>query len=232
VVLGYNVVMEQKKHISALIISLAVVVFGIIFSYSAYNFSKLGSYVEVKGLSERIVKADTATWTIGFDVKANNINALYAEIDKNKKTIETFLVDKGFEVAEINMAPVNVYQDTYKEALFRYNAMAQLSLYTKKVDAVKEASKNTLPLLEKGIVMTNSNVMFEFSDINSIKPAMLSEAILNAKASAGEFAKASGAKVGGIARANQGVIDISEKDPGSPEYKKIRVVSTVRFILK
>lgn len=224
--------MEQKRYVSAIIISLAVVLFGVIFALSAYSFSKYGSYVEVKGLSERIVKADTATWTIGFDVKANNITGLYAEIDRNKKTIESFLIEKGFEVSEINMAPVNIYQDTYKEALFRYNAMAQLSLYTKKVDAVKEASKNTLPLLEKGIVMTNSNVSFEFSDINSIKPEMLSEAIQNAKASALEFANASGAKVGGIARANQGVIDINEKDPGSPEYKKVRVVSTVRFILK
>ncbi|MFM7089051.1 MAG: SIMPL domain-containing protein [Candidatus Paceibacterota bacterium] len=224
--------MEQKRYVSALIISLAVVLFGVIFALSAYSFSKYGSYVEVKGLSERIVKADTATWTMGFDVKANNINALYAEIDRNKKTIESFLIEKGFESTEINMAPVNIYQDTYKDALFRYNAMAQLSLYTNKVDAVKEASKNTLPLLEKGIVMTSSNVSFEFSDINSIKPEMLSEAIQNAKTSAFEFAKASGSKVGGIARANQGVIDINEKDPGSPEYKKVRVVSTVRFILK
>lgn len=224
--------MEQKNYFGAIIISLAVVIFGAIFAYSAFSFSKYGSYVEVKGLSERIVKADTATWTIGFDVKANNITALYAEIDRNKKTIESFLIEKGFDASEINMAPVNIYQDTYKEALFRYNAMAQLSLYTKKVDAVKEASKNTLPLLEKGIVMTNSNVSFEFSDINSIKPEMLSEAIENAKSSAAEFAKASGAGVGGIARANQGVIDITEKDPGSPEYKKVRVVSTVRFILK
>ncbi|MFN4181361.1 MAG: SIMPL domain-containing protein [Candidatus Paceibacteria bacterium] len=224
--------MEQKRYVSALIISLAVVLFGAMFALSAYSFSKYGSYVEVKGLSERIVKADTATWTIGFDVKSNNITALYAEVDRNKKTIESFLLEKGFEISEINMAPVNIYQDTYREALFRYNAMAQISLYTKKVDAVKEASKNTLPLLEKGIVMTNSGVHFEFSDINSIKPEMLSEAIQNAKASASEFANASGAKVGGIARANQGVIDISEKDPGSPEYKKVRVVSTVRFILK
>lgn len=224
--------MENKHHRGAFIISIAIVVFALIFSYSAYNFSKFGSYVEVKGLSERIVKADTATWTMGFEVKSNNIDNLYAEIEKNKNTIESFLTDKGFDLSEINMAPVQIYQDTYRDALFRYNASAQLSLYTNKVDQVKETSKNTLPLLQKGIVMTQSYVNFEFSDINSIKPEMLSEAISNAKVSAGEFAKAAGSKVGGIARANQGVIDISEKDPGSPEYKKIRVVSTLRFLLK
>lgn len=224
--------MENKKYISALILSLGVVVFALIFAYSAFSFSKLGSYVEVKGLSERIVKADTATWTIGFDVKSNNIESLYSEIEKNKSTIEAFLIERGFEATEINMAPVNVYQDTYREALFRYNATAQISLYTNKTDQVKEASKNTLPLLQKGIVMNQSYVNFELSDINSIKPEMLEEAITNAKVSAEEFAKASGSSVGNISRANQGVISISEKDPGSPEYKKVRVVSTVRFLLR
>jgi len=35
-----------------------------------------------------------------------------------------------------------------------------------------------------------------------------------------------------VSRGNQGVFDITDKDPGSPEYKKIRVVSTLRFLLK
>ncbi len=225
--------MENSKGFSGgLYIGLAIVVFGLIILCAARNFSRLGSYVEVKGLSERIVKADTATWTIGFEVKSNDITALYAEIERNKNTIETFLTSQGFEMAEINMAPVNVYQDTYRDALFRYNASVQVSLYTNKVDKVKEVSKNTLPLLQKGIVMTNNAIQFEFSDINSIKPEMLAEAIQNARTSAEEFAKASGARVGSISRGNQGVIDITEKDPGSPEYKKVRVVSTLRFVLK
>lgn len=222
----------EKVSKSALVIGGAIVVFGLIFSFAAYRFSRLGSYVEVKGLSERIVKADTATWPIGFEVKSNTIEDLYAQINRNKTAIEDFLVSKGFEKAEINMGPVNIYQDTYREALFRFNASASVSLYTNKVDLVKDATKNTLPLLQKGIVMTSSSVNFEFSDINSIKPEMLGEAIENARTSAQEFASAAHSRVGGIARANQGVIDITEKDPGSPEFKKIRVVTTLRFILK
>ena len=61
---------------------------------------------------------------------------------------------------------------------------------------------------------------------------MLAEAIKNAKASAMQFAQESGAKLGSVTRGNQGVFDITEKDPGSPEYKKIRVVSSLRFLLK
>jgi len=224
--------MEKNKQIGAVIISIGVVVFALVFAYSAYSFSKQGSYVEVKGLSERVVKADIAIWSINFEVKAKDVESLYAQMDKNISFLKSYLLTQGFEESEINFAPPNIYQDTYSEALFRYNATVPVSLYTKKVDQVRTASRDTLPLIKEGIVMNNSYISFEFSDLNSVKPEMLAEAIENAKVSAAEFAKASGSSVGQIARANQGVIDISEKDPGSPEYKKIRVVSTLRFLLK
>lgn len=227
--------MENTKNIKGygiLIIGLALLVFSAIFFISAKNFSKQGSYVEVKGLSERIVKADTAIWSINFEVKSNNVDALYADIEKNVVTIKSFLIDKGFEESEINVAPVNIYQDTYKEALFRYNSYTQLSVYTKKVDLVKSASKDTLTLVKKGIVMSQNSISFEFSDINTIKPEMLAEALKNAKDTAQRIAQETGSVLGGLHRGNQGVFDITDKDPGSPEYKKIRLVSTVSFLIK
>ncbi|MFA5936627.1 MAG: SIMPL domain-containing protein, partial [Candidatus Paceibacterota bacterium] len=103
--------MENTKNSTvslALIIGLAILIFSAVFFFSAYNFSKQGAYVEVKGLSERIVKSDTAIWSINFEVKSNNIDSLYADIDKNVVAIKNFLKVKGFEDSEINFAPVNI----------------------------------------------------------------------------------------------------------------------------
>jgi hypothetical protein len=224
--------MENIKNNWALIIGGVLLVFSLLFFFAARGFSDLGSYVEVKGLSERIVKADTAIWSLNFEVKSNNVDTLYADIERNITAIKTFLKQKGFEESEINVAPVNIYQDTYTGSLFRYNSNTQMSVYTKKVDAVKTASKETLMLVKQGVALNQNSIEFQFSDINSIKPEMLGEAIKNARETAAQFAKDSGSSVGGIARGNQGVFDITDKDPGSPEYKKIRVVSTLRFLLK
>ncbi len=224
--------MERIKNNGVLVISSALVVFSIAFFLSARDFSKQGSYIEVKGLSERIVKADTAIWSLGFEVKSNSVEALYADIEKNNSAIKKFLMDKGFEASEINVAPVNIYQDTYKEALFRYNSNNQVSVYTKKVDLAKQASNDTLLLVKSGVVLNGNYISFEFSDLNSIKPEMLAEAIKNARATADDFAENSNSSVGKVSRGNQGVFDISDKDPSSPEYKKIRLVSTLRFLLK
>ena len=87
-------------------------------------------------------------------------------------------------------------------------------------------------LVKRGVVLNQNNISFEFSDINSIKPEMLADAIKNARDTASQFATNAGATVGSVTRGNQGVFDITEKDPGSPEYKKIRLVSTLRFLLK
>lgn len=224
--------MERLKEYGVLTISGAVIIFSLLFFVAARSFSNQGAFVEVKGLSERIVKADIAIWSINFEVKSNSIDALSADIERNIATIRTFLTVKGIEASEVNVAPVNIYQDTFREALFRYNANVQLSVFTNKVDLVRSASNDTLSLVKSGITMNQNSVIFEFSDINSIKPEMLAEAIKNARVSAEQFAKDSGSSLGKIQRANQGVFDISDKDPGSPEWKKIRVVSTLRFLLR
>ncbi len=227
---------EKIKKNKFLFVSLSLVVFSLLLSsavfLSAKDFSKQGSYVEVKGLSEKIVKADTAIWSLSFEVKSNNIDSLYADTEKNLSTIKTFLVEKGFDKTEINVAPVNIYQDTYKDAAFRYNSTNQVSVYTKKVDLAKSTLNETLMLVKRGVVLNQNSIVFEFSDLNSVKPEMLAEAIKNARDTASQFATNSGSIVGSVTRGNQGVFDITDKDPGSPEYKKIRLVSTLRFLLK
>jgi hypothetical protein len=228
--------METIKNNKFTFISGAIIIFSLLISVaffiSARDFSKQGSYVEVKGLSEKIVKADTAIWSMSFEVKSNNIDTLYSDIEKNITTIKTFLVEKGFEATEINVAPVNIYQDTYKDAAFRYNSTNQISVYTKKVDLAKSSSNETLLLVKRGVVLNQNYISFEFSDLNSIKPEMLAEAIKNARDTADQFAENSNSSVGSVTRGNQGVFDITDKDPGSPEYKKIRLVSTLRFLIK
>lgn len=223
--------METIKNKTVWVVGVALVIFSIGFFFAARDFSKQGSYVEVKGLSEKIVKADTAIWTLTFEVKTNSIDALYADTETNILAIKSFLTEKGFEDAEINVAPVNIYQDTYRDAAFRYNSTNQVSVYTKKVDLAKLASNETLLLVKKGVVLSQNSITFEFSDLNSVKPEMLAEAIKNARETAAQFAQNSGASVGSVTRGNQGVFDITNKDQGSPEFKKIRLVSTLRFLL-
>ena len=222
----------SSLRIPAIIVTLGIIIVGIIIFLAAGNFSGQGKYVEVKGLSEQIVKANQGIWSMTFDIKSNDVDDLYNQITTQTGDVTSFLLEKGFSDEEINSAPVNVYQDTYREALYRYNASLSMSVYTDKVDLLREVSQQTAPLIKQGIVFNGSYVNFQFTNLNDIKPDMLAEAISNARASAQQFANDAGARLGAMARADQGVFSINEKDPGSPEYKKVRVVSSVRYLLK
>jgi len=222
----------SSLRIPAIIVTLGIIIVGIIIFLAAGNFSGQGKYVEVKGLSEQIVKANQGIWSMTFDIKSNDVDDLYNQITTQTGDVTSFLLEKGFSDEEINSAPVNVYQDTYREALYRYNASLSMSVYTDKVDLLREVSQQTAPLIKQGIVFNGSYVNFQFTNLNDIKPDMLAEAISNALASAQQFANDAGARLGAMARADQGVFSINEKDPGSPEYKKVRVVSSVRYLLK
>ncbi len=59
----------------------------------------------------------------------------------------------------------------------------------------------------------------------------IAEATSNARKAAEQFAKDSGAHVGTILHANQGYFTLDDRDEYTPEIKKIRVVTSVDYLL-
>ena len=75
-------------------------------------------------------------------------------------------------------------------------------------------------------------VVYSFTGLNEVKPAMIEEATKNARISAEKFATDSQSRLGKIKTANQGQISISNRDENSPHIKTLRVVTTINYYLK
>jgi hypothetical protein len=60
---------------------------------------------------------------------------------------------------------------------------------------------------------------------------MIAEATRDARRAAQQFAEDSGSRVGAIRSARQGYFSIEDRDPFSPQIKKVRVVTTVQYAL-
>ncbi|MCF0175103.1 MAG: SIMPL domain-containing protein, partial [Bacteroidales bacterium] len=91
-------------------------------------------------------------------------------------------------------------------------------------------------LLKKGVAVIIDNyeysTIYEYTELNSIKPEMIAEATKNARLAAEKFAEDSGSKVGKIMNASQGQFSIENRDPYTPFIKKIRVVTSMTYSIE
>lgn len=210
-------------------------------------------YVSVKGLVERTVKSDLALWPLTYKVAGDDLLALYARAEADRKTVLEFLTGQGIQASEIELGVVRVVDTQANEyggnerAPHRYIVEQQVTVRTSRVDQVAAAAQKTIQLLQKGIVLSGNpgeGLTYRFTGLNAIKPDMISEATRNARAAADRFASDSGSKVGSIRQANQGVFSIlpadQSGDAGQGGYnagdnsimKTVRVVTSVDYYLE
>lgn len=210
--------------------------------------SRLGfRTVTVKGLSEREVKADLGFWPIRFVVTGPTLEAARANLEVSENAVKAFIASKGFGEddyvvqniqVEDRMAGYNA-QQTPEDT--RFVLTEDMLVKSADVQKLADAARAVGDLLKSGVVFSsdsyNAGPSFIFTKINDLKGEMLTEATQRAREAAEKFAVESGAKVGDIQSANQGVFEISpavEIPNDRPEKqldKKVRVVTTITYFL-
>jgi hypothetical protein len=199
-------------------------------------------YLSVKGLSEREVKANLAIWPIRFSVAAEDLGVLHEKMETNSAIVLSFLRDNNIDSSEI-VQGLPIVSDREDERLQRqtptlprYRGVVSLVVRSANVDVIKRAIQRGETLLSKGVGVVGNDAEnqthFIYTALNDIKPDMIREATGNARASAEKFAQDSKSKVGKIRTASQGVVEIEDRDAASPEWKRVRVVTTVDFFLE
>jgi uncharacterized protein len=217
-------------------------------------------YVTVKGLVERTVKSDTATWPVSFKEAGNDLSQVFAKSEADKARIIAFFHDQGFTADDLTVGQIQVTDTQANEysaerAPNRYIVQQTVTVHTQDVDKLAKAGEKTATLVQAGIVLagsgpgnSQSGITYKFTGLNALKPDMITEATRNARASADRFAADSGSQVGSIRSANQGVFSISAAGAGTASapdedgggsgdqadasiMKKVRVVATVDYYL-
>jgi hypothetical protein len=231
--------MTNAYRLPALILALGLAFAGLCIGIGIYKGRAVDRYVTVKGLAEREVKADLAIWPITFRVTTNDLAALRTGIDQGRAEVTQFLKDAGFpqEVIAYSVPRINDTQAfaSNVRTLYRYVADVSVTTRSNDVDLVKKTMEQSGKLVGKGVVLSADNwqtpTEFLFTNLNTIKPAMIEEATKDARKAAEKFATDSGSEVGKIRGATQGYFSISDRDRNSPEMKVIRVVTTVEYFL-
>ena len=232
--------MQIRPLLAAVVIALGLAAAGWFASQGMAHLRTADRYVTVKGSAEKIVDADLVVWPLSQTVGGNELGAVQAQLDANTQTIRSFLTTAGFKDDEIVVSPPRLedrwaysYGDNRPPERYRYSNT--VTLRSSRVAEALAALRRSGDIVARGVMLNTDEgggPDFDYTKLNDIKPALIAEATSNARKSAEQFAKDSGARIGGIRSANQGVINIENRDAGSPQIKKIRVVTTVEYFLK
>jgi uncharacterized protein len=210
--------------------------------------SRLGfRTVTVKGLSEREVKADLGFWPVRFVANGATLEDARRSLEASENAVRNFLARQGFEATDYQVQNILVedrfagYNAQQTPEQFRFVVTEDMLVRSQDVQKLAQAARAMGELLKAGVVFSsdayNAGPSYIFTGISNLKGEMLTEATQRAREAAQKFAEESGAKVGDIQSANQGVFEISpavEIPNDRPEKqidKKIRVVTTITYFL-
>jgi hypothetical protein len=223
--------------LSAIIIAVGLFSLGLEIKAGIDNMAFKDRAVSVRGLSERIVDANSVIWPVNYSLTGNDLADLYDQCNKKNEILLSFLTSNGISRGEISINPpavddltTHIYSDN--RADFKYKLTSSMTVITTKVDFVRELLNRQGELLVKGIAFNNSYITYDFTKLNDIKPEMIAEATKNARKAADQFAADSNSKIGNIKSAEQGYFSIEDKDDSTPYIKKIRVVTNVVYYLE
>ncbi|PZU58019.1 MAG: SIMPL domain-containing protein [Sphingobium sp.] len=194
--------------------------------------------VTVRGLSERNVTADLATWTINYSATGFDLPTVRGEIDTNTKALQEYFRGLGFKPQDLRPTGASVNQ-YYNNGVNTITINQRMQLRTTDIARAQRAVAEQFDLVRRGVTLQEgSGMVYSFTKLNDVKAPMVAEATKDARKAAEQFAKDSGADVGGIKSATQGYFSIDARDGeeggggGDTPYKKVRVVTTVDFYLR
>lgn len=223
-----------------LLLCVGLIVLGIFIRYGLTHIDDNRRTVVVRGLCEREVQANKVTWPIVSKEVGNYLPTIYNNIEYYNNLIVSFLKENGIEDSEISINPpavVDLQADRYQSSYntYRYNVTNVVVVTSSKVDKINQLIKKQAELLKQGVAVVAGDyqyqTLYEYTDLNVIKPEMIAEATKNAREAADKFAEDSGSKVGKIQNASQGQFSIEDRDQYTPFIKRVRVVSSITYYL-
>src|SRR3954447_3669912 len=218
--------MIHKLQDSRAVLLGAVAIFGVGLTTSGYALgdglrrSKMAEHrtVTVRGVSERNVTADLATWSVSFSHEGSELAPVQQSVDQQASAIRAFFQRAGFRPQDITDSQVSLNREQPRDrdgkpvGPQKLTVSRSIQLRTTDVMKARAAYARQSELLRDGVELSGTSISYTFTQLNDVKPPMIAEANQNARRSAEQFARDSGASVGRIKTASQGYFSVGPRD--------------------
>jgi hypothetical protein len=223
------------------LVALGLALAGLLVGFGIARVREVPAIVTVRGVAERDVVADLATWTLATQANGSDLSTVQARADQDAAAIRAYFAARGFGPAELTVrgSGVNQYYDGNRGQMV-ITLRQRFQARTTDIARMEKAFAEQADLIRQGVALdgdAGGGVVYSFTKLNDVKPEMIAEATKSARQAADQFASDSGTKVGGIARATQGLFSITGRDGDTgigtdTPAQKVRVVTTIDFRLE
>jgi uncharacterized protein len=236
-----------SRILPAVLVAVGLILGGWFIGQGLQGFRQAERVLTIKGLAEQDIVSDYAVWTLSFRRAAQSYDEVRQALTADREAVVQFLISQGFSETEIERRPLQITDLQAREygqtsVTFRYTGVGSVTVRSERVHAVAQAANAIDPLISLGVQMSQDEragggPRYLLRGFNEAKPALLAQAIGNAREQALKFAADAGTKLGPLRRANQGTIQILDDDggdgfsSGGSIRKRLRVVSTFEYAL-
>ena len=217
----------MKEHINSFIIAISIVITATIFSVAFKNRNNSKNSIKVTGLGSKDFNSDLIVWSGAFYRKNINLKDAYAELDKDRESIKTYLTSKGIKLENIIFSAVDIekeYENQYgkegniiKAQFTGYKLRQSIQLESNEVDKVENISRQASELINMGIEFYSNSPQYYYTKLAALKIEMIAEATKDANVRAIKIAENSGSAIGKLKSADMGVFQIVAQN-SSEEY--------------
>ncbi len=215
---GVKLMKSNSKVV--LIISIALVISSLILGVFFYQAQKETNTLKVVGLASEEFTADRVKWniTIEEEISGDNLKKGYLKLQDSTNKLQAVLKEIGIKGENINRKPVNVYKEYdyvnengINNRVFKgYKLKQDFYVISDKVDQIEELNFDPIKLLDKGVIIQNSNLQYFYSNIDQLKKDIISEAMVNAKERANRILDNTDLSLGKTLSIKSGVFQITE----------------------
>ena len=199
-----------------ILLGTACVLAALIGAFTIFRLRAQSDLVSVTGSAKVEVVSDQVKWSsqITRTVRISALKSGYEQIAKDLELVKKFLSDQGITETEYSIGTVSmmeVYQqDSYAER--QYTLTQTIEVQSSDVAKLKAAADKSVVLISQGAIYSTVSLEYYYSKLPEARIELLSQAIADAKARAGELAKNSGKKVGSLKSATSGVVQVQSRN--------------------
>jgi len=214
------ITVERRKAVTIIIASVivALALGGGLMKVGSGFASRSSDGITVTGSAKTSATADNAVWVLSVSLSAPNVGGAVGKVDSDVASLSKYLTDGGIPSDALTLGAVSTNaNEEYVNGnatgrVLSYRANRDVTVRSKDVQLVSKLSQGIGTLLQTGIHVNNYGPQFYISNLPELRPALMSEAMKDAKLRAEALTKAVGGKLGALVNVKAGPIQITTPD--------------------